>query len=109
MTYNFGKGEFFLSMPWLPLGCDKNRGRFCAGLEVWSAPNPWGPEWTLRFRSDTTWPGGTTACGSGTTQSNRGAGEEAHFPPKWMSADGRIMYLVSSSADCLTVIKGTIP
>jgi hypothetical protein len=37
MTYNAGKGLFFLSMPWLPGGCDKNHGRFCAGLEVWSA------------------------------------------------------------------------
>jgi hypothetical protein len=108
MTYNAGKGLFFLSMPWLPPGCDHNRGRFCAGLEVWSAPSPWGPEWQLRFRSDTTWPGGTTSCGSG-TPTNRGAGEEAHFPPKWMSADGRTMHLISSTADCLTVIEATIP
>jgi hypothetical protein len=108
MTYNAGKGLFFLSTPWLPPGCDKNRGRFCAGLEVWSAPNPWGPKWTLRFRSDTTWPGGTTTCGGGTA-TDRGAGEQAHFPPKWMSADGRTMHLVSSTADCLTVIKATIP
>ena len=28
MTYNAGKGLFFLSTPWLPPGCDKNRGRF---------------------------------------------------------------------------------
>ncbi len=113
LTYNAGQDEFFLTLPWMPAGCDKNRTRFCAGLEVWSAARPWGPGsptgWKLRFRSETTWPGGRTNCGGGATQYDRGAGEQAHFPPKWMSGDGRTMHLVSSSADCLTIIRATLP
>ena len=113
LTYNAGQGLFFLTLPWMPPGCDKNRTRFCAGLEVWSAEEPWGPGsptgWKLRFRSDTTWPGGRTNCGRGDVEYDRGAGEQAHFPPKWMSADGRTMHLVSSSADCLTIIRATLP
>lgn len=113
LTYNAGKGRFLLTLPWLPPGCDKDSTRFCAGIEVWSSAQPWGPaspqDWTLHFRSSSSWPGGRTNCGAGTVQYDRGAGEQAHFPPRWMSADGRKLYLLSSSADCLTVIPATLP
>ena len=113
LTYNAGKGRFLLTLPWLPPGCDKDSTRFCAGIEVWSSTQPWGPAsptgWTLHFRSNTSWPGGRTNCGSGSVEFDRGAGEQAHFPPRWMSADGRQLYLVSSSADCLTVIPARLP
>jgi hypothetical protein len=113
LTYNAGLDRFFLALPWMPPGCDKDSTRFCAGLDVFSADEPWGPasveDWTPHFRSATTWPGGRTTCGTGRVAYDRGAGEQAHFPPKWMSADGRTMHLVSSSADCLTVIKATLP
>ncbi|MGD9509329.1 MAG: hypothetical protein AB7X49_12360, partial [Geminicoccaceae bacterium] len=113
LTYNAGKGRFLLTLPWLPPGCDKDSTRFCAGIEVWSSTQPWGPaspqDWTLHFRSSASWPGGRTNCGTGTVQYDRGAGEQAHFPPRWMSADGKRIHLVSSSADCLTVIPATLP
>jgi hypothetical protein len=113
LTFNAGKGIFLLTLPWLPPGCDKNSTRFCAGIEVWSSTQPWGPDapnaWTLHFRSSASWPGGTTNCGVGTVEYDRGAGEQAHFPPRWMSADGRSLHLVSSSADCLTIIPAALP
>jgi hypothetical protein len=113
LTYNAGKGRFLLTLPWLPPGCEPNSTRFCAGIEVWSSEQPWGPvapeNWTLHFRSNASWPGGSTNCGSGTVKYDRGAGEQAHFPPRWMSADGRELHLVSSSADCLSIIPAMLP
>ncbi len=61
--------------------------RFFGGLGVYDAPEPWGP-WTTAFY---------------TKYFDVGPGESAHLPTKWMSADGREMYMVSSGDDCFTV------
>ena len=37
-----------------------------------------------------------------------GPGENQHFPPKWMSADGRTMYLLFSGDDVLSTRKATL-
>ena len=56
-------------------------GSACASqLTLYEAPEPWGP-WSLFYRDDD-W--GT--CGN----------YEPSFPAKWMSADGRAMWMVSA-------------
>jgi CubicO group peptidase (beta-lactamase class C family) len=57
--------------------------RFKGGFGVYDAPEPWGP-WTTVFFTPV-W--------------DVGPGESSNFPTKWMSADGRTMYLVSSGED----------
>ncbi|MBE3100091.1 MAG: serine hydrolase [Planctomycetes bacterium] len=66
--------------------------RFKGGFGVYDAPEPWGP-WT-------------TACF--TEQWDVGPGESGSFPTKWMSADGRTLYLVSSTDDSFAVRRATL-
>jgi CubicO group peptidase (beta-lactamase class C family) len=61
--------------------------RFFGGLAIYDAPEPWGP-WTTVFY---------------TRYFDVGPGESAHLPTKWMSGDGRVMYLVFSGDDCFSV------
>ena len=61
--------------------------RFAGGLTIYDAPEPWGP-WTTVFATER-W--------------DVGPGETASFPPKWMSPDGRTLYLVFSGDDCFSV------
>jgi hypothetical protein len=37
-----------------------------------------------------------------------GSGETGNFPPKWMSEDGRTIYLVFSGDDSFSVRKATL-
>lgn len=72
------------------LWCHIGRGddpRFAGGLAIYDAPEPWGP-WTTAFYADA-W--------------DIGPGETAGLPTKWMSADGRAMYLVFSGDDSFSV------
>ncbi|MEX0702583.1 MAG: serine hydrolase [Planctomycetales bacterium] len=71
------------------LGTD---GRFSGGLEVYDAPEPWGP-WTLAYSAEK-W--------------DVGPGETASFPPKWMSDDGRELHLVFSGDDSFSVRRATL-
>ncbi len=57
--------------------------RFHGGFAIYDAPEPWGP-WTTAFYTGN-W--------------DVGPGENAHLPTKWMSADGRTLYLVFSGDD----------
>ena len=72
----------------------KDRGdtRFTGGFGIYDAPEPWGP-WTTAFF---------------TRRWDVGPGERGEFPPKWMRADGRTMYLVFSGDDNFCVRKATL-
>jgi CubicO group peptidase (beta-lactamase class C family) len=63
-----------------------------AGFGVFDAPEPWGP-WT-------------TVCY--TPAWDVSPGETCSFPAKWMSADGKALYLVFSGGDCLAVRRATL-
>ncbi len=66
--------------------------RFRGGFAVYDAPEPWGP-WTTVFH-----------CNSW----DMGPGETACFPTKWMSEDGKTLYLVFSGDDAFSLRKGTL-
>ena len=66
--------------------------RFAGGFGVYDAPEPWGP-WTTAFFTEA-W--------------DVGPGETASFPVKWMSADGRTLYLVFSGEDAFSVRRATL-
>jgi hypothetical protein len=66
--------------------------RFEGGFGVYDAPEPWGP-WTTVFFTEK-W--------------DVGPGESGSFPTKWMSADGRTLYLVFSGEDSFSVRQATL-
>jgi len=66
--------------------------RFAGGFGVYDAPEPWGP-WTTVFY---------------TPRWDVGPGETGSFPTKWMSADGKTLYLVFSGDDCFSVRKAAL-
>jgi len=72
----------------------KDRGdtRFEGGFGVYDAPEPWGP-WSTPFY---------------TQRWDVGPGEHADFPAKWISEDGRELYLVFSGDDSFSVCKATL-
>lgn len=71
---------------------DQADTRFRGGFGVYDAPNPWGP-WTTAYF---------------TTKWDVGPGENGSFPTKWMSADGKTLYLVFSGDDQFSVRKATL-
>jgi hypothetical protein len=107
MSWNPGLARFMLSLVFDPTPATPNEGtRFHGGLMVLVSPEPWGP-WQIVFSSDDlTWPGGTStpACGS----TAWGSGERADIPTKYISPDGRTVYLFSSGGDCLSIARGVI-
>ena len=62
------------------------------GLAVYDAPQPWGP-WNAACLADP-W--------------DVDPGESAAFPTKWISADGRTLYLVFSGEDSFSVRKAEL-
>ena len=72
----------------------KDRGdtRFEGGFAIYDAPEPWGP-WTTAYF---------------TPRWDDGPGEHADFPSKWMSPDGRTLFLVFSGDDAFSVRKATV-
>jgi len=66
--------------------------RFKGGFGIYDAPNPWGPWTTAYFIKN--W--------------DVGPGETASFPTKWISADGKTLYLVFSGNDSFSVRKATV-
>ena len=71
---------------------DRGDTRFKGGFGVYDAPEPWGP-WTTAFYTEK-W--------------DVGPGEHGDFPAKWMSEDGRELYLVFSGEDSFSVRKASI-
>jgi CubicO group peptidase (beta-lactamase class C family) len=66
--------------------------RFQGGFGVYDAPEPWGPWTTVYF----------------TEQWDVGPGESSSFPAKWMSKDGKTLYLVFSGDDSFSVRKAVL-
>ena len=88
--------RFLLAQP-IPTAASRDRSgkmdtRFAGGLAIYDAPAPWGP-WTTAFF---------------TSQWDVGPGDSASFPTKWMSADGRTLYLVFSWDDNFCVRQALI-
>lgn len=88
VTYNSALKRYFLNH--ILLGSE--HVRFQGGFGIYDAPEPWGPWATVYYTP--TW--------------DTGPGENQHFPPKWMSADGRTMYLIFSGNDIFSVRKATL-
>jgi hypothetical protein len=61
--------------------------RFQGGVGIYDAPEPWGP-WTTAYFSK---------------EWDTGPGETGCFPTKWMSAEGKVCYLVFSGNDTFSV------
>ena len=65
-------------------------------FSIFDAPEPWGP-WTTVYNTTPdpsdweNWPG-----------------ESAHFPSKWISSDGKTMYMVNATNDSFKVQKVTL-
>jgi hypothetical protein len=66
--------------------------RFSGGFGIYEAQEPWGPWRTAYFTED--W--------------DVGPGESCSFPTKWISPDGKEMYLVFSGDDSFSVRKATL-
>lgn len=88
VSYNSALKRYFLNH--ILIGSDYVR--FQGGFGIYDAPEPWGP-WTTVYYTPT-W--------------DVGPGENQHFPPKWMSADGKTMHLVFSGDDIFSVRKVTL-
>ena len=63
--------------------------RFRGGFGIYESPEPWGPWKTVFY----------------TREWDVGPGETASFPTKWMSADGRVCYLLFSGDDSFSLRK----
>ena len=87
ITYNAALKRYL----WCQTGQGKDP-RFAGGLSIYDAPEPWGP-WTTVYHTDV-W--------------DVGPGESSSFPPKWMSEDGRSMYLVFSGGDHFCTRRATL-
>jgi hypothetical protein len=66
--------------------------RYHGGFGIYDAPEPWGP-WTTTY---------FTECW------DVGPGEAACFPTKWISPDGRSLYLVFSGNDAFSIRQVTL-
>jgi CubicO group peptidase (beta-lactamase class C family) len=82
ISYNAGTGRYL----WWQVCHGTN------GFGVYDAPHPWGPWTTVYF----------------TESWDMAPGETGSFPPKWMSPDGRTIYLVFSGDDAFSVRKATL-
>jgi hypothetical protein len=108
MSWNPGLRKFMLSLVYDPTPATTNDGtRFFGGLTVLVSARPWGPWETVFSSGSSTWPGGTSTSGCGSTR--WGAGERADIPTKYMSADGKRFFLFSSGGDCLSIARGVLP
>ncbi len=90
VTYNAGLRRYLW---WQQLPVEPYADtRFKGGFGVYDAPEPWGP-WTTVFYVPS-W--------------DVGPGETGCFPAKWMSPDGRTVWLVFSGDDRFSVRRGTL-
>jgi len=87
MTYNARLRRYL----WCQTG-GGNDTRFAGGLGIYDAPEPWGP-WTTAYF---------------TAAWDVGPGETSSLPTKWISADGRTVYLVFSGDDSFAVRRATL-
>lgn len=87
VSYNAGMKRYLLWQNLRQAGGEDTR--FRGGFGIYEAPEPWGPWRTVYF----------------TNAWDIGPGELGCFPTKWMSKDGKTLYLVCSSDDQFTVRK----
>jgi len=81
MTYNSALRRYILTTSHLPPG---KKATHTAALGIFDAPEPWGPWSTVYYNHD--W--------------SKGARTYHHkFPTKWMSSDGKTMWLLFSGLD----------
>jgi len=94
MTYNAPLRRYlwWQQIPAPKGSTDRGDTRFEGGFAVYDAQEPWGP-WSTAFYTEH-W--------------DVGPGEHGDFPAKWMSEDGRELYLVFSGNDCFSVRKATL-
>jgi hypothetical protein len=94
MTYNAPLRRYlwWQQIPAPKGSTDRGDTRFEGGFAVYDAPEPWGP-WSTAFYTER-W--------------DVGPGEHGDFPAKWISEDGRELYLVFSGNDCFSVRKATL-
>jgi len=91
VSYNAALKRYLWSQT-LPKSKDSRGPRFQGGFGVYDAPEPWGPWTTVYF----------------TEEWDVGPGETSSFPQKWMSADGCVLHLVFSGADCFSVRQANL-
>jgi hypothetical protein len=85
ITYNAGLGRYILTSSHLT----GKRATHTAALGVFEAPQPWGP-WSTVYYNDH-W----------SVKDGKDCRTYHHrFPPKWMSPDGKTMWLLYSGLDC---------
>lgn len=94
MTYHPGTKRFlwWQQIPQPPGHEDRGDTRFEGGFGIYDAAEPWGPWTTVQF----------------TPRWDVGPGEHADFPSRWMSDDGRTVYLVFSGDDCFSVRQAVL-
>jgi CubicO group peptidase (beta-lactamase class C family) len=93
ISYNAGIGRYL----WWQLKMPTDEGmtaRYDGRLGVFDAPEPWGPWTTVYYMEALPW--------------DMGSGETGSFPTKWMSEDGRTIYLVFSGNDSFSVRKANL-
>jgi len=93
ISYNAGIGRYIWWQLKMPTDKDMT-ARYDGGLGVFEAPEPWGPWTTVYYVDRRLW--------------DMGAGETGSFPPKWMSEDGKTMYLVYSGNDSFSVREANL-
>ena len=91
ITYNAGLKRY-LWCQILPFSTDERGPRFQGGFGIYEAPEPWGP-WRTVFYTEN-W--------------DTGPGETSSLPTKWMSPDGRTLYLLFSGNDCFSVRRAVL-
>ncbi len=91
ITYSAGLKRY-LWCQILPQSTDERGPRYQGGFGIYEAPEPWGP-WRTAFYTEA-W--------------DTGPGETSAFPAKWMSEDGRTLYLLFSGNDSFSVRKATL-
>ncbi|MCB0083086.1 MAG: hypothetical protein KDE47_19230, partial [Caldilineaceae bacterium] len=89
MTYNAALGRYIW---WQAINLKAYDERYEGGFGIYDAPEPWGP-WTTVYKTPL-WDHAPGALGQ--------------FPTKWMSSDGRTMYLASDANDGLTIRRVTL-
>jgi hypothetical protein len=89
---SLGRYLWWQHIPQPPGHRDRGDTRFDGGFGIYEAPEPWGPWRTVYF----------------TEEWDVGPGERAEFPPKWMSTDGRTLYLTFSGDDNFCVRKAIL-
>ncbi|UCG56455.1 MAG: hypothetical protein JSU70_16525 [Phycisphaerales bacterium] len=86
ITYNAGLRQYILTSSHLT---DNKKATHTAALGVFESPEPWGPWSTVYY--DDHW----------SVEAGKDCRTYHHrFPPKWMSADGKTMWLLYSGLDC---------